>query len=318
MIFSFRTFKNNNEHRSPCAVLRRKMNMYANKLAVCIKTAGQVLRDQNNTVKLPFGSEYSIFIKNLNTVRALVKVTLDGVDVTDGNDLVIQPNNSLDLERFMKAGNLDSGNKFKFIERTSKVEAHRGVGAEDGLLRVEFTFEKIVPIIDWNKIREKMEKEVHIHHHHDYYPYRTWLRYGDQPYAYPLIGSFVSNTDQVFGSAVASNVSINNAADDGGNRSLLRSGSATSNYSANVAQTYDAGITVPGSISEQKFTVVTSFPCEDEKHVIVLKLLGETSGKPVEKAVTVKFKQTCGTCGTRNRGKIASFCRECGTSLNIC
>jgi hypothetical protein len=80
----------------------------------------------------------------------------------------------------------------------------------------------------------------------------------------------------------------------------------------------DAGITVAGSLSNQNFTVVSSFPLEDQKHVIILKLLGETGkGKAVKKAVTVKHAQTCVTCGTRNRGKLAQFCRDCGTALEV-
>src|SRR5271165_3059205 len=103
------------------------MSMHNEKLVTCIKVAGKVLREQKDQVFIPFGTEYSIFIKNLNSVRALVRLNLDGVDVTDGTDLVVGPNSSIDLERFMKKGNLSQGNRFKFIERTGKVEAHRGI-----------------------------------------------------------------------------------------------------------------------------------------------------------------------------------------------
>ncbi len=144
--------------------------MYNNQFAVAIKTAGKVLKEQKDKVFLPFGCEYSIYLKNLNTVRALVRVQLDGVDVTDGSDLVVQPNDSIDLERFMKNGNLSQGNRFKFIERNSKVEAHRGVQAEDGLLRVEFQFEK--PAVKWTP----KEIEHHHHYHYDYYWTRTNAR----------------------------------------------------------------------------------------------------------------------------------------------
>src|ERR1700722_6153234 len=98
------------------------MTMHSNKLVVAIKTAGKVLREQGDKVYLPFGSEYSIFLKNLNSVRALVRVSLDGQSVTDGEDLVVNGNSSLDLERFLKKGNMENGNRFKFIERTAKEE----------------------------------------------------------------------------------------------------------------------------------------------------------------------------------------------------
>ena len=77
---------------SGAVTTRSNMTMYNSKLSVCIKAAGKVLREQKDQVYVPFGSEYSIYLKNLNTVRALVRINLDGVDVTDGTDLVIQPN----------------------------------------------------------------------------------------------------------------------------------------------------------------------------------------------------------------------------------
>ncbi len=119
--------------------------MYNSKLAVAIKSNGKVLREVGENVFLPFGSEYSIFIKNLNTVRALVKIEIDGDDIGNGTQLVVGPNSSIDLERFIR-NNKSKGNKFKFIERTAGVEKHRGVKVEDGLIRVEFKFERqVVP-----------------------------------------------------------------------------------------------------------------------------------------------------------------------------
>jgi hypothetical protein len=79
----------------------------------------------------------------------------------------------------------------------------------------------------------------------------------------------------------------------------------------------DAGITVPGSKSTQKFTTVTMGALDPEKHVIVLKLLGETAdNKPVMQPVTVQHKPECVTCGHRNKHN-AKFCSQCGTSLEI-
>ncbi|TFH08906.1 MAG: zinc ribbon domain-containing protein [Candidatus Thorarchaeota archaeon] len=79
----------------------------------------------------------------------------------------------------------------------------------------------------------------------------------------------------------------------------------------------DAGITVAGSLSNQQFFYVSNFPVEETKHVIVLKLLGETGkGKKIAKPVTVKTKQKCPTCGHMNKAT-SKFCTECGTGLEI-
>lgn len=120
--------------------------MYANKLAVAVKHRGKVLQEFGEVVYLPFGSEYGLLIKNLNIVRASVKVSIDGIDATPDVNLVVPPNSSIDLERFIKNGNLNAGNRFKFIERNAAVIAHRGARMDDGLIRVTFSFEVPQPV----------------------------------------------------------------------------------------------------------------------------------------------------------------------------
>jgi hypothetical protein len=122
--------------------------MYESKLAAAIKVNGKVLREFKDTVYIPFGSEYSILIKNLNTKRALINVYIDGDDIAPGG-IVLNAGQEIDLERSIKNGNLREGNRFKFIERTGSVEKHRGVKLEDGLVRVEYQFEQAVNPISW-------------------------------------------------------------------------------------------------------------------------------------------------------------------------
>ncbi len=121
--------------------------MYESKLAAAIKVNGKVLREFKDTVHIPFGSEYTVLLKNLNTTRAVANVFIDGENAVPGG-LVIDPGREVDLERWIKNGNLTEGNRFKFIERTSSVEQHRGIGIEDGLVRIEFQFEQPRPIFN--------------------------------------------------------------------------------------------------------------------------------------------------------------------------
>ncbi len=123
--------------------------MYESKLAAAIKVNGKVLREFKDTVHIPFGSEYTVLLKNLNTTRAVVNVFIDGDNAVPGG-LVIDPGREVDLERWIKNGNLTEGNRFKFIERTGAVENHRGIGIEDGLVRIEFQFEQPPRPIVWN------------------------------------------------------------------------------------------------------------------------------------------------------------------------
>jgi hypothetical protein len=270
--------------------------MYSNKLAVAIKTAkSKVLREFDDTVYIPFGEEYSIFVKNLNSVRASVKVSVDGEDVGDGNAFIVDANGSIDIQRFIKNGNLAEGNRLKFIERSGSVEQHRGIGVEDGLVRVEFQFERILPL--WNGgITRSTYRD-------------TWFNGGGTNHYGTNINDFLS-----MDSATCSSIGSKGEAPRG-----------IVNYSAEVkaasvelhnTPVNDAGITVPGSISDQEFNTIAAFPLEAESHVIVLKLLGQTESNKVIEPVTVKAKPKCSTCGRVNKAT-AKFCTNCGTSLTI-
>jgi hypothetical protein len=114
--------------------------MYNNKLVASVKVGGKIMREQGETVYLPFGSEYSFLLKNLNSRKAQVKIEIDGEEVTGGG-LLISPNQTVDLERFILQGNLDKGPKFKFIEKTEQISAHRGDRIEDGIVRISYQFE---------------------------------------------------------------------------------------------------------------------------------------------------------------------------------
>ena len=116
------------------------MMAYRNNFAVAIKHNGKILRERTDVINLPFGSEYSVFMKNKNSRRAVVKVEIDGVDVIDGNSIIIESNSSLELKGFMKGSIVK--NRFRFIEKTDRIRNYRGNRIDDGLVRVEYWFEK--------------------------------------------------------------------------------------------------------------------------------------------------------------------------------
>lgn len=272
--------------------------MYQEKLAVAIKNNGKVLREFKDTVYIPFGAEYSLFIKNLNIVRACVNIEIDGTSATPGG-LVVEANSSVDLERFIK--DLDKGNRFKFIERTAGVENHRGVKAEDGLIRIEFEFEP-----RW---------QINSLPHHTY-PYTNYPAYPWFPYT--VCSNGTTFTASASGGVQVSTGDVGPAGPRGAVHSVLRSADVEVNTAAQgvTANINGVGITVPGSVSDQKFRE-TYFRGDGEKHVMVLKLLGETETGKVSKPVTVKTKIVCGSCGHKNSAS-TKFCSECGTGLILC
>ena len=245
--------------------------MYESKMAAAIKVKGKVLREFKDTVRIPFGSEYSILLKNLNTTRAVVNVFIDGEDMVPGG-IVLNAGQECDLERSVKNGNLSEGNRFKFIERTGAVEQHRGVNLEDGLVRIEFQFEQPPRPITWNTTNISG----------NIYPQGGIMR------------GFGNSTGDVW---PAGNVTCSTASYD-----------ATSVNSAHGLLN-DVGITVPGSRSDQKFNTVYVGALESTKHSMVFKLLGGEAVKQAvtvkhkpkcvtcgkQNKATAKFCTECGT-----------------------
>jgi hypothetical protein len=281
--------------------------MYNSKLVASIKANGKVLREFKDTVYVPFGSEYSILLKNLNTVRALINIYIDGDNIVPGG-LVLNAGQEIDLQRAIRNGNMNEGNKFKFIERTGKIEDHRGVKIEDGLIRVEFQFEKVYKRQDGIQWNTTTLGSI------DYSP--SWQPTSMDSYSSGILRNTTTSTPKsITGTAACADMSYS--------ATSMAVGSATINASSTMLQSFNAapqtetGITVAGSKSEQKFVTVGNFTCEPKKHNIILKLLGETEdNKAIREPITVKAKPKCTTCGKQNKAT-AKFCNECGTALVI-
>lgn len=274
--------------------------MYSKQLVAAVKVGGKVLRESSDRVYLPFGSEYSVLLKNLSSVRMQARISIDGKNTSD-SWFVIGPNSSIEIERFVTNGNLSSGNRFKFIERTESVEKHRGVKAEDGLVRVEFKRERV--------FEAPKVVEHHTYHHH----YNDW---GYRPYVpiYPYRPFITRNSltaqgqNQNTTSAVQSCNVVSQASGASG-------GIKIQCMNMMRCATNDAGITVPGSISNQQFQNVSDFVTE-QSDVVVLHLIGGKGSLKVSQPVTTRKRLECSTCGKRNKSS-NKFCGRCGTAVEI-
>jgi len=124
--------------------------MFQDKVAVAVKVDGKVQReDLNKTdscrVMMKFGSEYSIMVKNMNDVRIMVSIEIDGKDIMPGRGIIVDPGKSVDIERFIDS--LKVGNRFKFIEKTEQISEYRGNRIEDGLIKISWQKEmKFAPV----------------------------------------------------------------------------------------------------------------------------------------------------------------------------
>lgn len=328
--------------------------MYSDKFVVAIKAGGKILRETKDLVHLPFGSEFSVLVKNLNSRRAKFTLHIDGTDVLDGEEIIVGANAEVEMKRFIRNGNMDTGNAFKFIERTKSIEdGPRGIKMDDGVVRVEFWFEKQAEVV-----------VTTTHHHHDIWwddYYRTRRTFTSYPYNGPYYGS-LSNT--IATTTLGSHTSFSNESGGGTKRAMaggeVKTSGMMKGIASNAAQAVnsivasaaasisgdqtsynaatfgtptmdsftpepeaqmevdvnEAGITVPGSKVDQKFTPVYGFKAEEISNVIIIRMAGKTGETPIAVAVTVKAKQKCTTCGHMNKAN-AKFCSECGTGLEL-
>jgi hypothetical protein len=307
--------------------------MYESKLVASLKANGKILREFKDTVYIPFGSEYQFLLKNLHTQRAVVNIFVDGTNVVEGG-LVINAGQEVNLERYIKNGNLTEGNRFKFIERTAAIEdGPRGIKLEDGLIRIEFQYEQPRPVINLNNIVGGLQYPPGVRGMTSEYPGVTdkysksinhsWIQASGATYSTNVNGAMrgVDFSSNGAATAQAASTQVDKYCADNGivNKMEMHDGAATMDWmDAEVTRSVnDVGITVPGSKSTQKFQHVTMGIMETEKHSMVIKLLGETpDNKPVLQPVTVERKPECVTCGKKNKAH-AKFCTECGTALEI-
>ncbi|HSH51938.1 MAG TPA: hypothetical protein VK982_09480 [Bacteroidales bacterium] len=149
--------------------------MYYKKMVASVKSNGKVLREKGDTVYIPFGSEYSLLLKNLNVTKAKVKIEIDGVNVLDSSSLILDSNETIDLERFVKDGNFDKGPRFKFIEKTEQISDYRGDRIDDGIIRISYQFEKNVSYYPTITTWPSSSTDYYYTTYGDYNPYRDVL-----------------------------------------------------------------------------------------------------------------------------------------------
>jgi len=261
--------------------------VYKEKFVVVIKYNGKILREKDDVVTLPFGSNYSILLKNLESRRSCVNISIDGQDVLNGSSIVIEPNCETELQGFLE--NNIVKNRFKFIQKTQQIQEFRGDKIDDGIVRVEYAFEEVKPV----------ERRTIIHEDHNIYRRNYYPFYPD----WSFLSSSVTVKDNLMPDVqYSNNLSLGNV-----------SNTISFTNSINVPLV-DEGITVKGDETRQDF-YSTTIKKLDPSNVITIKLRGITSkNEKVIKPVTVKTRLTCPTCGKKSRSS-SKFCSNCGTFL---
>lgn len=259
--------------------------MFIKDFVVSICTKDGICREFKDSlggqaVYLKYGSEYSIYLKNLRDVRACVKVTVDGTETT-ADGLVIGANASHTLEGVIGADNV-THNVFKFIAKTRKIKEFRGDKADDSVIQVSVTFEK-KPVVRRPSLLEE-------------YP---WIH--DQWYSRPV--------------KALNNYSLGNAQQMGfhcNTRSCSNEAVSTSNISP--ASLDMGGITVPGTPTDVRYST-TTFNASDDTTSVSFRLSGvNPEDQIIQNPVVTSRKRQCPTCGTHNPNT-NKYCGECSRCL---
>ncbi len=267
--------------------------VYKESFIAVLKCNDKILREQGEYVNLPFGSEYSLLLKNMESRKAQVKIHIDGRDV--GGPFVIDPNDNLEIERFVER--MDKGNRFKFIQKSQEISDHRGDKIDDGFIRIEFQYEEQPEVI----IKKYIVEE----------PTTIWR---STPYY-----TTYNNDNVIRGSSATKGINSNPVEMTNCTFSC-QVDKADVDFSDANSESWevqgDEGITVNGSESNQSFQYATVGTLESASHTIILRLRGvhpKTKVK-ISKPITTKTKITCSTCGKRSLSNV-KFCSNCGTSI---
>ena len=269
--------------------------MHKSSIVLSIKNSSkEVLREYGDKVYLPFYQEYSLYLKNLHSQRAVVKVKIDGTDVLGGMALVIGGNDSLDLERFISNGNLQNGNHFKFVP----VESHAAdpSSPENGIIEVTAQFEAPWAITTTGT----------------YIP-PSWSVPWFGPYYYPtpipttpLVNPQIYPYTTSGGGGAAGGGTLNKPSNT--MNMLYCSSTANIGLATPTAQVSSKGVTVEGSASNQSFSTASTSWLSPEIITLRLQILAPEQEQKTVDATKVKF---CVDCGKKIKGSFI-FCPKCG------
>ena len=273
------------------------MMAYDNQFVICVMHNGRVLRESNSgVVHIPFDAEYKVRLKNKHGfLRAKARVSIDGRAASNLGDFILQPGETLDLERFLDHS-MTSGNRFKFVPLSDGRVADP-TDHENGRIKVEFYRElerrpdPMPPIRPWKGAAA---------------PNPSWTY---QDCNSPTFKGFCGGG----GSSNSVNVEVEE----------YTSGNIVSScFHSHIVGPApgEAGATIEGGHSGQAFVYGDTFDTEAYPVTLTLQLRGlerskweyDVSGHPRPRKRKIKF---CPGCGAHRRN-LEKFCGKCGTAFH--
>jgi hypothetical protein len=286
------------------------MDMYRDSYVAALMVDGKIQKESDNgTVLIPFGSEYVLRLKNKLRKRAVADVWIDGKIAVKG--VVIDANETVDLERFVADGNLTEGKRFK-LARLTDPKVDQPNDSENGSIEVNFYPEKEAPVV------EKIVEHINCSHHgHGFFGHCTWCCNNSycgscHPGAWKtytagtVTGGFTSSGNITVGgnlNGILRNTDMNVTYSAGTTINQVNTSNLADGVVMNASNSLgEAAATVEGSTSLQKFSSIYIDVDRSKPTTIRLTVKG-----------TTKILAVCG-CGYK-RKKDVKFCPNDGTQL---
>ena len=220
--------------------------MFSNDFVVCILRDGKVVyEDRGGVARLPFGQEYTIYLKNKHSRRAVAEISIDDVHI---GDFVVNAHSSVEIKR-----PADRDAAFKFVSVDSDAAKMEGKSEDDasGVVTVKWSLEQV----------------RYRHHTIVPYVYTTTPKPWGEPWVYPK-GPTITYVE-------ARPRTLRSLSSGPSHQCFsMFSGDVSVNTSANLApMPSNVGVTVDGSITNQTFRTV-SMDLESTTTTMIIVLRG--------------------------------------------
>jgi len=272
-------------------IITRGIKMTHNRehgFVIAVLSNGKVLREQHGQVFIPFGSEYTIRIKNPTYARVGVVIDVDGSTINQ-NKIVVDANSTVDIKRMCVDGDLNAGPALKFVEL-----GHNSVqdpsNNDNGIIKVAFYKEARSNPRWWDSTEQQCALSNPI-----------GGMYG------PIRRNASASNSTLYTSSASSTLSSRSEAGISG---AIRAMHATQSTVSGLP-----GATVPGKETEQQFrTIDITFETEPTA-TMTLRMRGNSPYSlpqeqlPPSKQYNQRF---CTSCGVRIAIK-DNYCANCGT-----
>lgn len=267
--------------------------MFKQNTVISIKVGKNFLPDQDSIVKLPFGSEYSILIKNLNNSPIKVRMFIDGNINGPEKGFLIKEKDSFEINSFF-----NTNNALKFVNKSKELNKHREENIEDSLIRFEVdilnekesknNFSDLAELLKKSQIKKRPFES---NKPWDNYPKVDLHEHPFLPEKNNTFGGNYNPYEQVFCSSIES---------------------IYSNESSLIAYSNESGITVPGKkIEKQIVTELNEIKYIKKESLCFIFKLESTN----ENISFDKEKKVCLVCNKKYKSKY-NYCPIDGSYLN--